>query len=51
MLLAGPARRGRGAVRAKVALLTPLSAGRHRIKVVERYRGLRRKVTYRITVS
>jgi hypothetical protein len=51
MLLAGPARRGRGAARAKVALLTPLSAGRHRIKVVERYRGLRRKVTYRITVS
>jgi len=51
MLLAGAARRGRAAVRAKATLLAPLVAGEHRLEVTERYRGLRRKVTYNISAA
>jgi hypothetical protein len=51
MLLAGKARSGRAAVRAKTALLTPLAAGEHSINVTELYRGLRRRVTYDISAG
>lgn len=52
-MLALPGRtHGRAAVVADAALLTPLDAGRHTLRVIERYAGgFTRRVTYRVRVA